>query len=81
MYLGRPPHISYRYCIRQPSNRLSDDEVCAEGNGLSLALSRLGGGRQEQKRPHRTSWRRAWSQHAFIRDLSLEIAIGPARIT
>jgi hypothetical protein len=76
-YLGRPPHISYRYCIRQSSLDLSDEEVCSEGKELALALSRLERGNQTPKRPHRTSWRRAWSQHALIRELILEIAIGP----
>jgi hypothetical protein len=76
-YLGRPPHTSYRYCIRQPSHELSDDEVCSEGVELALALSRLEHGNQISKRPYRTSWRRAWSQHVFIRELILEVAIGP----
>ena len=51
--------------------------MCSEGNDLSLALSQLEHINQTSKRPHRTSWRRAWSQHAFIRELILEIAIGP----
>ena len=76
-YLGRPPHISYRYCIRQSSLELSDDEVCSEGAELAMALSRLERGGQAPQRPHRTSWRRAWSEHALIRELILEIAIGP----
>jgi len=76
-YLGRPPHISYRYCIRQPSLELTDEEVCSEGAELALALSRLERGDLGRKRLHRTSWRRAWSQHALIRELILEIAIGP----
>jgi hypothetical protein len=76
-YLGRPPHISYRYCIRQSSLELTDEEVCSEGAELAFALSRLESGDQAPQRPHRTSWRGAWSQHALIRELILEIAIGP----
>jgi hypothetical protein len=76
--MGRPPHISYRYCIRQSSLELSDEEVCSEGAQLALALSRLESANQLPQRPHRTSWRRAWSQHALIRELILEIAIGPS---
>jgi hypothetical protein len=76
-YLGRPPHLSYRYCVQQSSIELSDVEVCSEGAELTLALSRLERGDQVSTRPHRASWRRAWSQHALIRELILEIAIGP----
>jgi len=76
-YLGRPPHLSYRYCVQQSSIELSDEEVCSEGTELTLALSRLECGHHLSKRSHRASWRRAWSQHALIRELILEIAIGP----
>ena len=41
-----------------------------------MALSRLERDGQTPQRPHRTSWRRAWSEHALIRELILEIAIG-----
>jgi len=43
-----------------------------------MALSQLEHGNEVPKRPHRTSWRRAWSEHALIRELILEIAIGPS---
>jgi hypothetical protein len=76
-YLGRPPHLSYRYCVQQSSIELSDEEVCSEGTELTLALPGLERGHHLSKRPHRASWRRAWSQYALIRELILEIAIGP----
>lgn len=43
-----------------------------------MALSSLEPGKKVPKRPHRTSWRGAWSEHALIRELILEIAIGPS---
>ncbi|EME43227.1 hypothetical protein DOTSEDRAFT_72573 [Dothistroma septosporum NZE10] len=76
-FLGRPPHISYRYAVVQVPHDLSDEEVCMDTADRQAALNRTVGTWTTTGRPHRSTWRKALSLRHLLREDVLEIVIGP----
>lgn len=75
-FLGRPPRLSYRYCVLQLPLDLSDDQLMLEGPELEEVLSTLEDGWNTSGHLHRATWRRVWALNARIREDILEIALG-----
>ncbi|KAK4622288.1 hypothetical protein CLAFUW4_06481 [Fulvia fulva] len=76
-FLGRPPHISYRYSVVQVPHDLSDEQVCMDPADRQAALDRHVNTWTVTGRPHRATWRKAWSIRHLLREDVLEIVIGP----
>ncbi|CAK4032986.1 Dynactin, isoform [Lecanosticta acicola] len=76
-YLGRPPHMSYRFCVLQEPQDLSDEEVCGDENTLASALARLQGGWTTTGHPHRITWMKASSKRFALREDIVEILVSP----
>jgi len=76
-FLGRPPRLSYRYCVLELPLDLDEHEVCLEGAELEAAVARLdSNGYNTNNRLSRATWRRVWAQHSRIREEILELYLG-----
>lgn len=75
-FLGRPPRLSYRYCLVQLPLDLTDDEMLLEGQELEDAVSRLHDGWNTSNHFTRVTWRRVWSYYVKAREDILEISLG-----
>ncbi|EGP85337.1 uncharacterized protein MYCGRDRAFT_110483 [Zymoseptoria tritici IPO323] len=75
-FMGRPPHLSYRYSVLQQPHELSDDELCSHEADLQAALVKSDVGVLKSGPPTRMTWRRIQWQRPVIREDILEIAIG-----
>ena len=77
-FLGRPPHISYRYCVLQEPHDLSDDQICSDWADVQVALSRLNeSGWAAPGTASKSAWRRVGFARHAIREDVLELVIGP----
>ncbi|KAK4500986.1 hypothetical protein PRZ48_006792 [Zasmidium cellare] len=79
-FMGRPPHISYRYSVIQSPTDLTDEEVCADWPDVQVALSQLdenGFAPASMGKRCRPAWRKAGCLRAKIREDVLELVIGP----
>lgn len=79
-FMGRPPHISYRYSVIQAPHDLTDEEVCMDWHDLQVALSQLdenGWAPADVGKPCRSAWRKAMLLRTTIREDVLEVVIGP----
>lgn len=76
-FLGRPPRLSYRYCVVQLPLDLTDNQLLSHGPELEAALATLDGeGWSKGTRVQRRTWSRAWVQYCTIREDILELSIG-----
>lgn len=63
-FLGRPPRLSYRYCVVQLPLDLTDNQLLSHGPELEAALATLDGeGWSKGTRVQRRTWSRAWVQY------------------
>lgn len=79
-FMGRPPHISYRYSVIQDPHDLTDEEVCMDWPDLQVALSKLddkGYAPASLRKPCRSAWRKIRTLRATIREDVLELVISP----
>jgi hypothetical protein len=75
-FMGRPPHLSYRYSVVQEPRELTDEEMCSDEADLQEALIQLESGTQKTHPPTRATWRNlSWRWHTIREDI-LEVAIG-----
>lgn len=76
-FLGRPPHLSYRYCVIQTPDDLTDAELCMDWQSLEpLIEQRRADGSIRGRTPTLASWRIVWSKRHELREDVLEIVIG-----
>ncbi|KAL1632681.1 hypothetical protein SLS56_003378 [Neofusicoccum ribis] len=76
-FLGRPPRLSYRYCVVQLPLDLTDRQLLSHGSELEAALATLDSeGWSKGTRVQRRTWSRAWVQYCTIREDILELSIG-----
>ncbi|KAF9640792.1 hypothetical protein BFW01_g12598 [Lasiodiplodia theobromae] len=76
-FLGRPPRLSYRYCVVQLPLDLTDQQLLSHGPDLEAALATLDSeGWSKGTRVQRRTWTRAWVQYCTIREDILELSIG-----
>lgn len=76
-YLGRPPHLSYRFCAIQEPQDLSDDEICGDEYTRASALAQLSDGWTTTGHPMRSTWRKAFFKRYQLREDIMEVLIGP----
>lgn len=63
-FLGRPPRLSYRYCVVQLPLDLTDQQLLSHGPDLEAALATLDSeGWSKGTRVQRRTWTRAWVQY------------------
>lgn len=77
-FLGRPPRLSYRYCVLQPPTDLTDDQLCLEGEELASAIANLNNGWNPEGHVHDSTNRRAWALYLAVREDILEMTLGTA---
>jgi hypothetical protein len=76
-FLGRPPRLSYRYCIIDLPLDLGNHEILLEGSRLQTALDSLDEyGWNRQGKMSRTTWLRAWLCFAPRREDILDLSLG-----
>lgn len=63
-FLGRPPRLSYRYCVVHLPLDLTDKQLLSHGPDLEAALATLDSeGWSKGTRIQRRTWSRAWVQY------------------
>ncbi|KAL0258267.1 hypothetical protein SLS55_007440 [Diplodia seriata] len=76
-FLGRPPRLSYRYCVVHLPLDLTDKQLLSHGPDLEAALATLDSeGWSKGTRVQRRTWTRAWVQYCTIREDILELSMG-----
>lgn len=75
-FLGRPPRLSYRFCILEPPADIDDSALLLEGDEWKEALTRLDeNGWNTAGRITRQTWQKAYANIAKSREDILEIAL------